>query len=171
MKKIAFMLVALAMSVAAHAQFEEGKVYVGTSLTGLDMHYNGDDKFNFGIDAKAGYFYKDDIMITAKLGYFHKGNPNANGITIGAGARYYFEQNGIFLGGGLNYDGGPNGYSDLKPTIEAGYAFFINHYVTVEPGIYYEQSFLNHSRHSEIGLRLGIGLYTDKKKLTDAFTF
>ena len=36
MKKIAMFIIALAMSITANAQFEQGKIYVGASLTGLD---------------------------------------------------------------------------------------------------------------------------------------
>ena len=39
MKKIATLLVALLTVVTAHAQFEEGKVYLGGSLTGLNLSY------------------------------------------------------------------------------------------------------------------------------------
>ena len=37
MKKIALFVMALMMSLAANAQFEEGKGYLGASLSGLDL--------------------------------------------------------------------------------------------------------------------------------------
>ena len=41
MKKIALFVMALMMSVAANAQFEQGKFYAGASLSGLDLNYSG----------------------------------------------------------------------------------------------------------------------------------
>ena len=34
---------AMVVSISASAQFQEGKGYLGASLTGLDLHYNGQD--------------------------------------------------------------------------------------------------------------------------------
>lgn len=45
------------------------------------------------------------------------------------------------------------------PGIEVGYAFFLNRTVTIEPAVYYDQSFKNHSDFSKIGLRIGVGVY------------
>ena len=45
------------------------------------------------------------------------------------------------------------------PGIEVGYAFFVSKTVTIEPAIYYDQSFKNHSDYSKIGLRVGFGIY------------
>ena len=113
MKKIAFVLVALMVSVAANAQFEQGKKYISTSLSGL---------------------------------------------TLGVGGRYYIVQNGIYLGAGVNYKHSEC-YNDFLPTVQVGYAFFVNGCITIEPEIYYEQSFKNHKDFSKVGLRLGLGFY------------
>ena len=45
------------------------------------------------------------------------------------------------------------------PGLEMGYAFFLNKTVTIEPAIYYDQSFKRHSDYSKIGLRIGLGIY------------
>ena len=44
------------------------------------------------------------------------------------------------------------------PGVEVGYAFFINRTVTIEPAIYYDQSFKKHSDYSTVGFRIGIGI-------------
>ena len=106
-KKLTLLFVALMMVVAANAQFQEGKGYLGASLTGLDMSYSGAEKFNLGIEAKGGYLIADNLM----------------------------------------------------PGLEMGYAFFINRSVTIEPAIYYDQSFKNHSDYSKIGFKVGVGIY------------
>ena len=47
----------------------------------------------------------------------------------------------------------------MLPGVEVGYAFFLSRTVTVEPSIYYDQSFKNHSDFSTIGFRIGVGVY------------
>ena len=44
------------------------------------------------------------------------------------------------------------------PGLEVGYAFFLNRSVTIEPAIYYDQSFKS-SRYSTVGFKLGVGVY------------
>ena len=43
------LVAAMIVSLCASAQFQEGKGYLGASLTGLDLHYNSQDGFNIGI--------------------------------------------------------------------------------------------------------------------------
>ena len=52
MKKLVVMLVALLMTVAANAQFEEGKVYCGASLSSLGLSYSGSSELKLGINAQ-----------------------------------------------------------------------------------------------------------------------
>ena len=67
MKKIAMMIAALVMTLSANAQFEQGKMYVGASMTGFDASYSGATEFHLGIDAKAGYFFMDNLANTISL--------------------------------------------------------------------------------------------------------
>lgn len=53
-------------------------------------------------------------------------------------------------------------YNDIMPGIEVGYAFFVSRTVTIEPSLYYDQSFRRHSDYSKFGARLGIGVYLFK---------
>ena len=158
MKKISMILVALVMSLTASAQFEEGKAYIGASMTGLDLSYSGNSKLHIGVEAKGGYFFADDLMAYIQAGYQHYGREGVRDAVMGgAGVRYYIVQNGMFLGvnGKYVHDGA---YNDILPGAELGYAFFINRTVTIEPSIYYDQSFKRHSDYSTIGLRVGIGI-------------
>ncbi len=160
MKKIAMLLIVLSTAISGYAQFEQGKVFVGTSLTGLDLSYSGKSKFNIGIEAKGGYLIADDWMLLANIGWDHNGNKTvADDATIGVGGRYYIIQNGLYLGVNVKYMHAYHTYNDLMPGIEVGYAFFLNNIVTIEPAIYYDQSFKSHSDYSKIGLRVGIGIY------------
>lgn len=159
MKKLSLLLLGLTLSLSIHAQFQEGKGYLGASLTGLDLHYNGHDKFNIGLEAKVGYLPWDDIMLLASVSAEHNGSKAvADHIVVGAGARYYITQNGLYLGAGCKFLHANHNYNDMLLGAEVGYAFFINRSVTIEPAIYYDQSFKD-TKYSTIGLKLGLGIY------------
>lgn len=159
-KKVIMMLLALLVCVTASAQFEKDKMYVGASLSGLNLSYNGTDKLNVGLDAKIGYMLEDNWMIYGQAGYAHTGNDAvADNVNLGVGGRYYIIQNGLFLGANVKLVHAFHNYNDVMPGVEAGYAFFISHTVTIEPSVYYQMSFKNHSDYSTIGLNLGIGIY------------
>ena len=159
MKKLAVVALGLMMSVAAHAQFESDKKYCGASLTGLNLSYNGSEELNLGIQAKAGYFFEDDMMLLAQAEYKHSGFDGVKDYwALGAQGRYYIEQNGIYLGAGVKLIH-TGSYNDVMPGVEVGYAFFVSKQVTIEPAVYYDQSFKNHSDYSTVGVKVGIGIY------------
>lgn len=159
MKKILVMLAALLTVATAKAQFEQGKVYCGASLSGLNLSYNGDSELNLTVDAKAGYLFADNLMGVGQVSYHHSGAAGVNDyLSVGAQGRYYIIQNGLYLGVGAKYIHS-GGYNDLMPGVEVGYAFFVSKTVTIEPGLYYDQSFKDHSKYSTIGLRVGVGVY------------
>ena len=152
-RKLSLMVVALMMAIAANAQFEQGKKYISASFSGLDMGYNGSSEFNVGLQAKGGYFFADNLA-------FVGGNDETpDRVSLGLQGRYYIIQNGIYLGVGATYKHANHNYNDIMPGVEIGYAFFINRHVTIEPAVYYEQSFKDHSKYSNVGLRLGLGIY------------
>lgn len=158
-KKIAVMALGLMVSVGAHAQFESGKQYCGASLTGLNLSYNGSEELSLGIQAKAGYFFEDDMMLLAQAEYKHSGLEGVKDYwALGAQGRYYIEQNGIYLGAGMKLIH-TGSYNDVMPGVEVGYAFFVSKQVTIEPAVYYDQSFKNHSDYSTVGVKVGIGIY------------
>ena len=159
-KKVIAMIAALFMAVTANAQFEQGKVYLGGSLTGLNLKYSGIDNLSLGLQAQAGYMFDDNLMLLGQVAYDHNGGKGSkNNVSFGVGGRYYIEQNGIYLGVNCKYIHGSHGYNDVMPGVEVGYAFFLSRTVTVEPAIYYDQSFKNHSDYSTIGLKIGLGVY------------
>ena len=159
MKKFAMVVVALAMTLSASAQFEQGKYYLGASMTGLDVSYSGSTEFHLGVEAKAGYFFMDNLMAYGQIGYEHFGKDGVpDTFMAGVGGRYYIVQNGIYLGVNGKYVHANSNYNDFMPGVEVGYAFFINRTVTIEPAIYYDQSFKKHSDYSTVGLRIGIGI-------------
>lgn len=157
MKKIILSAILCIASVVGKAQFEQGTKYVGASLTNFGMSYSSCEKFRFGIDATAGYFMFDNVMLKANVGYDHR--PHFDDLSVGLGGRYYFDQNGMFLGGGLEYCHETKSYNDLRIPIEVGYCFYLNHYVSIEPSAYYKMSLNDFSDKSAVGLRIGFGLY------------
>jgi hypothetical protein len=160
MKKIIMLFAALLLTLTASAQFEKDKVYVGASLSGLDLSYNGSQDLHLGVAAKLGYMIEDNWMLSAEAGYQHSGDDDvADEVYAGVGARYYIIQNGLFLGANAKLIHASHNYNDVMPGVEVGYAFFVSRTVTIEPSIYYQQSFKNHSDYSTIGLKLGVGIY------------
>ena len=158
-KKIILLVTALLMTITASAQFEEGKLYSGASLTGLNLSYNGADELNLGVQAKLGYMIEDDLMLLGNASFqtsSSKGTPNS--MSLGVGGRYDIEQNGIYLGVNAKFVH-TKSYNDFMPGVEVGYAFFISRTVTIEPAIYYDQSFKDHSKYSTVGLKVGFGIY------------
>lgn len=160
MKKIIMLFAALMLTLSANAQFEKDKIYVGASLSGLDLSYNGKNDLHLGVEGKLGYLVEDNWMILADAGYQHVGDDDvADEIYAGVGGRYYIVQNGLFLGANAKLIHASHDYNDIMPGVEVGYAFFLSKTVTIEPSIYYQQSFKNHSDYSTIGLKVGIGIY------------
>ena len=159
-KKFYMLIMALLISITANAQFEQGKWYLGASMSGLDISYSGAENFNIGLDAKAGYLIADDWMLLGQLGWQHNGHAGeSDAVTLGIGGRYYIIQNGLYLGVNAKLVHAYHNYNDFLPGIEVGYAFFLNKTLTIEPAIYYDQSFKRHSDYSKIGFRIGLGVY------------
>lgn len=170
MKKMFLSLLCAICALAANAQtytnkpyqdrppFGERKFYVATGFSGLDLSFNDMEKWNLDASLKGGYLFQDNWMVTAQAGYdWHQKAHNA--FTAGAGLRYYIEQNGLYVGLGANYVHKMHDYDDLMPTINLGYAFFLNRTVTIEPELYYNQSLKNHGDYSGFGFRIGFGIY------------
>lgn len=162
MKKIIMLFAAMLLTISANAQFEQGKKYAGASLSGLDLSYNGSKELSFGVSAVAGTFAADNMLLYGMAGYNHPGKDSDDTFSVGVGGRYYITQNGIFLGANVKYVHAESSYNDFMPGVEVGYAFFISRTVTIEPAIYYQQSFKRHSDYSTIGLKIGFGIYLGK---------
>ena len=155
-KKIAMFIAAMMVSLASHAQFEAGKTYIGASLSGFDFSYSGSEKSHVGFQGKVGRILADNLMVTGQV-TFDKQETLPFTTSVGAGGRYYIVQNGLYLGASVSYKHCKN-YDDFLPSLQVGYAFFINRTVTIEPEIYYDQSIKSHKDFSQVGLRVGIGI-------------
>ena len=158
MKKIILVLFVALLATTASAQFEQGTKYLGASFTNFGMSYNKKAKFSLGLNAEAGYCFADSWMLRANIGYnYQKGG--ANDFNVGAGVRYYILQNGLFLGAGVEYKHQRPNFNDLLIPVEIGYTFYLNHYIAIEPSVYYKMSTNDFGDGSTVGLRLGLGYY------------
>lgn len=161
MRKFVMALALGLVSLTANAQFESGKMYGNLSLTGLDMSYMKNSEFHFGLQGQGGYFVGQDLMVGGKLGYDYLSGPSTHVFELGADMRYYFENCGIYLSGGLLYQHLDDDYTKnwLSLVPEVGYSFFLNQHVTIEPAIYCHLCLNEFEDGSKIGLKIGFGFY------------
>ena len=157
MKKIMLSLLLLKAAERANEQFEKGTTYVSASTTGLGLSYSSSEKFNFGMEFNGGYFLQKAWMLYGTLGYDH--TRYTDHFQIGAGGRYYFTQNGVYMGIGLQYEHATKSINNVQLCPEVGYAFFVNHFITIEPAVYYHMSLNDFSDGSKVGLKIGLGFY------------
>ena len=161
-KKILTLIVGIMSTMAVNAQstydtppFGQGKTYVGASMSSFDIG-SVMSTFHIDLSAKGGYLLTDNILALGDVSYNYM--KDADGIfSIGAGLRYYIEQNGIFLGAGAKLADMTNDL-DFQPNISLGYAFFLNRTVTIEPELYFNLS-TKDIDNSNYGFRVGIGIY------------
>jgi len=162
MKKIFIALLLAAVSIGANAQFEKGTKYVNASVSGFGISYSKVPGFCMNIEAGGGYFIADEWMLKGLIGWEHIGG--ANEFNLGAGARYYMQDNGFFFGGGLKY--GLNSAGADAPvmhnaylTPEVGYCFYLNDHVSIEPSAYVDMC-LNHFKdYTKVGFKITFGYY------------
>lgn len=157
MKKILLIMCLLLGTLTANAQFAQGTKYVSASLSGLGLSYSSNQKFRLGVDATAGYFMADCLMLKGNVTYNH--TKEIDDISVGAGLRYYFDQCGVFMGAGADYVHYTPSDNDVQIPVEVGYAFFVNRFITIEPSLYYKMSLDSFSQKSTVGVRIGLGFY------------
>ena len=71
MKKVILLMLLLVSTLTANAQFAQGTKYVSTSLSGIGLSYSDNQKFRLGVDATAGYFMADCLMLRGSVSYNH----------------------------------------------------------------------------------------------------
>jgi hypothetical protein len=159
MKKVILSLLFAVVSMGAFAQFEADTKYVSASLTGFGMSWQDNAGFELGLDATGGYFVADSWMVLGQFGWAHR--KHFNEFNLGAGVRYYMQQNGLFFGSLLKYNHVGTQYKNDNFIVapEVGYCFYLNNHVSIEPAVYIDMC-LNHFKdYTKIGLRIGFGYY------------
>lgn len=163
MKKLfACLLLVLATTVSANAQFEKNKWYVNASLTGLNLSHSKSEGTNFGFAMAGGAFVADNlaILLNFKGQYVEHGFDETS---VGAQGRYYFASCGVYGGLGMTYKHLTSSGNFKKNLVcftpEVGYAFFLGRNLTIEPAVYYDISLDETSQYSKLGFKIGFGLY------------
>lgn len=160
MKKITMLLLAWCVTAGAYAQFEKGTMLVGGSF-GADFttnksKFDGNSTTNskdvsVSFDPQFGIFVIDNLAVGGALGLstsVYKQDDNdykyvTNEITIQPTARYYIDP-GIFFQGRFilgtsksketdNGDVDEFKYNVTGWSLAAGYAYFLNDVVAIEP--------------------------------------
>ena len=163
MKKLfACLLLVLATTVSANAQFEKNKWYVNASLTGLNLSHSKSEGTNFGFAMAGGAFVADNlaILLNFKGQYVEHGFDETS---VGAQGRYYCASCGVYGGLGMTYKHLTSSGNFKKNLVcftpEVGYAFFLGRNLTIEPAVYYDISLDETSEYSKLGFKIGFGLY------------
>jgi hypothetical protein len=168
MKRTFFTLLVLACaSMSAFAQFEQGTKLVGGNF-GLEFStskskYNNQTNTNgkstsFSFEPKFGYFVINNLVVGGELGLTlsswksdgESGKETSTSLTIGPFVRYYF-QPGIFVEG--KYAVGTlkakdDFFGDVEEykyalsgvSLGAGYAYFLNDNIALEPMIGFQSN-------------------------------
>lgn len=158
MKKIFAILAFFSLiAINAKAQFEGDTKYISAGLSGLNLQYSSSERFRLNLEAAAGVFVTDGLLVYGNIGYEHQ--RHVDDVFAGLNARYYFTQNGIFMGAGGQYVHYTKSSNDFMIPVEIGYAFYLNEYLTIEPAAYYKMSIHDFSNNSTVGLRVGLGYY------------
>ncbi len=158
MKKFLLGMLLMAASTCAFAQFEKDTKYVGASLSGLSLSYSHERDFSLCLGGHAGYFIEDNLMILGDLGVETQ-NLHFNKFKLGVKGRYYFQENGVYCAAGLKFVHKRHAYDDLQFTPEVGYCYFVNQSLSVEPAAFWDMSFSDFCHRSELGVKIGIGIY------------
>lgn len=159
MKKLIFTLILVACGISsAFAQFEQGKKYLGISTNAAGISYSKTQKLGINAGVNAGYMFEEAWMLIGEAGFDYH-NEDMQQLYAGAKCRYLIEQNGLFLQMGAKYVHEAKSFNDVQVTPELGYCFFLNHYLTVEPSVYYDVSLSDFSDKSKFGVKIGLAWY------------
>jgi hypothetical protein len=195
MKKIVMVLLTSCLATSAFAQFEKGTMMVGGSF-GADFKtnksksdgntYTNGNYVNVSFDPQFGIFVFDKLALGGGIGMSTSAYNDddsdfknvTNEFTIQPMVRYYLDP-GVFFQGRLMFGGAKdktrnNGDTDeIEYTVNgwslaAGYAFFLNNVVAIEPQLGYGgKGYRNKntdvkSVDSGIFLRVGFQIYLRK---------
>ena len=110
MKKLMMAAIGLMMAVSVNAQylndsdkvFSQDKWYVGASLSGFDLSWHKASEWTLNVQAKGGYMFLDDWMLTGRLGSNYSGAYRSTNRSADRGTYYY---GGYYTGTDRNTDG------------------------------------------------------------------
>ncbi len=135
MKKILFAVAAfffMAGTAMAQLPLSKGNLFVNADVSNVDISFGDNTTFTLG--ANGGYFLADKLALIGGIDFYTTKDFNMFGINVGA--RYYFleqTKGSFFASGLLGVDKIKNVDATFGLTIDAGYAYFLNQHVALEP--------------------------------------
>ena len=189
MKKFTILAIALCATIGTYAQYSQGRMLAGGSVefstttskvkgSGNSVTLGKSTSFSFA--PQFGYFIIDNLAVGASLDlslskwkdeFDDDDNSSSTSIEIQPTVRYYLPQNIFFqaqvgLGTAKEKEGSGNvqefKYNTFSWAIAAGYAFFLNDNVALEPILGYGAQSLNNKdndvKFTDGGLFLRVGL-------------
>lgn len=199
MKKVIFTAIVLLTASATFAQFEKGRILAGGSIefsankdktesNNVSVTNSKSTSFNFG--PKVGYFFINNLAAGLGLGlsasttkYEGSGDKDKiSGVSVNPFVRYYLKP-GVFFQGAFGVGSGKDKYTrnsnntttTTKYTasnwsLGAGYAYFLNNKVAIEPFLGYQTSATKNKSNDVKGINsglfvnIGFQIYLDTKK-------
>lgn len=118
----------------------------------------GPDVNSLEIGAGTRYYFKrTGVYLSGGLLYSFNSQP---GGTIYPVTRRMIDENGVEW---VSYQGVPwthkNTNNNISLALEAGYCFYLNHFMSIEPALYYNMCLNDFSDGSRVGVKVGLGFY------------
>lgn len=182
MKKV-WLLLACLWSTAAMAQISQGTILAGGSfginfgkeyseVRSNNVLVRTEQKFTeVNFNPSIGMFVSDEIALGLAMDIFTRsveGDHQYTNVGVGPFARFYLPMS-LFFEGYVGYASQKSGdntvYNGLGYSLGAGFAFFVNNHVAIEPALRFRGYALSNADDKDIkqgrsGLLIGIGLQT-----------
>lgn len=162
MKKILLTALVALAAVNVNAQISKQTILAGGGVI-FNQYRNKDLNIktsNFSLQQQLAFAFADNVVIGARLGVEKSSNSTILAFSFAPFARYYIKN--LFAHGGFGYTFTGNDGSAMFDG-EIGYALFLNNAVAIEPALYYNQLFANKSFSSNMGAKLSLQIYFNKK--------
>ncbi len=171
-KTVLLFICLLSFITTMNAQTEKGYWFFNPQFTAFDLSgtensLGKNDRFKLGIGVKAGTFIADNLAFLAGAGFQIDKQDlyKSNSLDLSTGFRYYLFSR-LFLGAEIayqkqwmrNYESENTRKRDyFLFNAELGYAIFLTHNISLEPGVYWRYSFAD--EYNQYGVKIGFGLY------------
>ena len=164
MKKIITIVVAAAFACATFAQtpeqLQKGSILIETTTSQMNLKFTNGVTFGFGVTG--GYFIMDKLAGLGTIGL--NAQSGWTEFNFALGGRYYFlplwkgSLFGDFLFNLRTGSGGGNSNTVVGIGINAGYAYFLNRHVSIEPLMWLDIPF-KEGHKVNFGIGAGISIY------------
>lgn len=123
---------------------------------------NGPDRNSFELGAGTRYYFKrTGIYLSGGLLYEFVSRPLVNVITNNT-VVYVDKDNPsvpLYIDNNIISQKVRERNNNISIALEAGYCFYVNHYLSIEPAVFYNLCLNDFSDGSKVGLKIGLGFY------------